>query len=262
MNFGLIVVNGFGFDFIRKLYNRPNMSQFADFKSCNFCPKKFFTKTGLKIHCSEVHEKQLEIESQVDKTAAKSTLDSKQTINENQNNRYNSDCKVVKDSVQYAKKNADQFKRKKKLFICPICKKELKKNIGLKQHIQFVHEKLRPFMCHICKKEFVLNGDLKRHITTVHEKQKPFKCLTCEKEFGQKSVLKKHTNTVHEKQRPFNCITCDKEFGLKSTLKQHISSVHEKQKTFKCIICQKDYSRKTHLNRHFKSKHPTIQKLV
>ena len=225
-------------------------------------PQEIFYQDRIEIHCSEAHDNQLENKSQIEKTAATSTLDSKKAFKENLNDRKNPDWNIVKESVQYADKNEDHFKGEQKLLICPICKKELKKNIGLKQHIQFVHEKLRPFMCHICKKEFVLNGDLKRHITTVHEKQKPFKCLACEKEFGQKSILKKHTNTVHEKQRPFNCITCEKEFGLKSTLKLHISSVHEKQKPFKCIICQKDYSRKTHLNRHFKSKHPTIQKLV
>ena len=35
------------------------MSQLAGFKYCNFCPKKFFTKTGLKLHLNEDHMHQL-----------------------------------------------------------------------------------------------------------------------------------------------------------------------------------------------------------
>ena len=104
------------------------MSYTADFKNCTFCPKKFFTKTGLKLHLDKSHGNQFKNESQVEKTATTLTLDSKQTINENQNNRYNSDCKVVKESVQNTNKNEDHFKRKQKLYICPICKKEWKQS--------------------------------------------------------------------------------------------------------------------------------------
>ena len=38
------------------------MSEYNEFKNCNICPKKFFTKTGLKLHLDEVHEKQLSSE--------------------------------------------------------------------------------------------------------------------------------------------------------------------------------------------------------
>ena len=47
------------------------MSDLTDFKSCTFCSKKFFTKTGLKIHLDKAHEKQLpkkENQNKVNKT--------------------------------------------------------------------------------------------------------------------------------------------------------------------------------------------------
>ena len=237
------------------------MSHLADFQYCNFCPKKCFTKTGLKIHIDKAHGKQLsnhENENQVDKTALNSTVNLEQTIKKQPTSEKYAERTVAKEVLQNTDQDENYFQGKNKKFKCSICQKELKQKLGLQRHVTIVHEKQRSFECQTCEKEFAYKHLLKRHVITVHEKQRLFKCQICNFEFGQNSALKQHIIAVHEKLKPFKCQICEFEFSAKDSLKTHLSVVHEKQKLFKCQICEFEFGHRGSLKQHIKVVHEKL----
>jgi hypothetical protein len=150
----------------------------------HFCPKKYFSTTGLKIHINEVHEKQLsnqENKNQVGKTASNSIVNLEQTIKKQPTSEKYSERTVVKEALRNTDKDENYFQRKNKKFKHPICQKELKQKLGLQRHVLNTHEKQKPFQCHVCKKEFTISYNLKRHVRIVHDKQRSFKCQTCKR---------------------------------------------------------------------------------
>jgi hypothetical protein len=110
------------------------MSEYNDFKNCNFCPKKFFTKTGLKLHLDKVHEKQFSSEekgNQVKETGTKSAAEyisllSEKTNKTKQSTIENTNCSMKKEIEQTAEKKEKHVGRKNVLFKCLIGNKELK----------------------------------------------------------------------------------------------------------------------------------------
>ena len=104
----------------------------------------------------------------------------------------------------------------------------------LKNHIEAVHERIKPFKCNICHFEFAHKGDLKKHTDFVHEGIKLFKCHLCDYKAARKNTLKTHIESVHEGIKPFKCKECDYEAAYKSSLKKHMESVHKGIERFKC----------------------------
>ena len=115
------------------------------------------------------------------------------------------------------------------------------------------------FVCNHCYKTFKLRMGLKKHVQQVHEKnpseKKSFLCNHCKKPFGQKTSLKRHIDCVHKKLKPFKCTMCDLAFGTQSHLKRHVSNVHLHVKSFSCNYCDKRTNTKFHMKRHLKIKH-------
>ena len=95
-------------------------------------------------------------------------------------------------------------------------------------------------------------SDLKQHVNSVHDKLKPFNCSICSQQFSQKGHLNVHVKKVHEKLKQ-GCPHCDKSFH-QNYLKAHILAVHEKT-SFKCTFCKESYSEKKELRAHVKNVH-------
>ena len=80
---------------------------------------------------------------------------------------------------------------------CEICDKEFKNNIGLKQHVNKVHNFKEEYQCNICQKVFKIQSNLASHVKAAHENKKLHKCDSCEKPFFQAEYLKKHYSRMY-----------------------------------------------------------------
>ncbi len=260
--------------------NKPlKMADMTYFQNCNFCPKKFFTKTGLKIHLNKLHENQLpnkDDKNQVQETkttsaiecldinskqSSKTQIESDTVVNFESKEKMtkipaNSKTKNMEEVVQHLnQKKVGLGLEKKKLYKCLVCNKEL--SGGLKNHVLSVHEKQRLFKCHICQKSFAASSSLRLHVKILHEKQRLNKCHLCDFKCRFNSSMKRHINVIHEKQKPFKCPICDSKFYDNCSVKRHIRGVHEKQKPFQCSFCEKHFSQSGSLNFHVRTLHKT-----
>ena len=105
--------------------------------------------------------------------------------------------------------------------------------LKLKQHIETVHQGIKPYQCHMCDSKFYYPSVMKAHISRIHEGKKPEKinCSTCGKLFAAKRSLKDHIAVVHDGIKPFKCDLCDTSCAKQSTLKRQIHTFHEKQES-------------------------------
>ena len=194
---------------------------------CKYCNKSSFTSVGgLKIHVSEVHEKDRNFKCEKCSRA------------------------FVRKGDLKAHVNAVHEKRKD--FKCEICQKAFFRNNYLQTHVNTVHKNVSivMFQCNMCKKTFTSNSHLKDHVTAVHERAKEFKCEICNKVFKCKSHLKEHVIAVHEKRKDFKCEICNKAFSLKKVLTKHVNVVHKNVSNFMCRICNKAFQGSADLFRH------------
>ncbi|CAJ0606068.1 unnamed protein product [Cylicocyclus nassatus] len=114
------------------------------------------------------------------------------------------------------------------VFVCPHCSKVYNAHSQLKEHVDVVHENLRPFKCEHCDMVFGRAGGLRRHdmmaltahIRSVHTKDRPFKCLYCERTFVRKNDLKVH-ETTHSTQSEYVCKKCNSSFRRSIYLQKH-----------------------------------------
>ena len=114
----------------------------------------------------------------------------------------------------------------KETVICPQCGIKFLR-VSLNNHINTVHESIKPHKCDTCGKAYPKQYQLLRHIKTIHEGHKPFNCDDCGKSFSQSHYLKSHIMAVHEGIRNFKCETCGKLFAQSGQLYTHKSHVHE-----------------------------------
>jgi hypothetical protein len=196
------------------------MSQWDDFHNCNLCTKKFYTKTGLKLHFEELHVKQVSTNDNQNQVKLKLHFDElhfKQLPNNDTKNqdkeagigsanleskkdigkmllttKENTECEVPKEIEQNDGKKDNFFKGKNQLIKCSICYNEFKQKQGLQRHVQAIHEKQKPFKCLFCEKYFARNNRMNQHVKSVHEKQKPFRCQICKKDFASNDNMKFH----------------------------------------------------------------------
>ena len=230
------------------------MSQWDDFHNCNLCTKKFFTKTGLKLHFEKLHVKQVpnnDNQNQVKLKLHFEELHFKQVPNNDTKNQ-DKETGIGSANLESKKDIGKMLLTTKENTECEV-PKEIGQNNGKKDN--FSKRKNKPIQCSICYNEFKRRQGLQRHMQAVHEKQKPFKFPICVKYFSRNVTLIDHVKTVHEKQKLFKCQICDKNFAYNNSMNRHIKAVHEKQKPFRCQICEKDFARIDKMNWHVKSVH-------
>ena len=131
-----------------------------------------------------------------------------------------------------------ETQKQKKKFPCPYCKCTFTQIGSKKRHILTIHEKVKlpprkKLKCTLCDK-MLTSGKRKEHMQEVHEGLKPFECELCETKFFLESRLKIHMRNVHEGEKKFECNLCGVKF--KGHLNHHIAAVHKGEKTFKCEI--------------------------
>ncbi|WKX95216.1 hypothetical protein Q1695_012013 [Nippostrongylus brasiliensis] len=139
------------------------------------------------------------------------------------------------------------------VFVCPHCNKIYNAQSQLKEHIDVVHENLRPFKCEQCGMEFGRAGGLRRHDMMVHQ-QRTHACPYegCDHP-GYKctKALAAHIRSVHTLDRPFACLFCERTFVRKNDLKVH-ELTHSTQNEFICRRCGSSFRRLVYLQKHEK----------
>lgn len=78
-------------------------------------------------------------------------------------------------------------------------------------------------------------------------------CHLCEKQFADRTGLRYHIKHFHEKIKNFHCDMCDKRFSCKRIILNHIRGVHIKEKIFACDQCPKVFKVDSALYMHKKS---------
>ena len=77
---------------------------------------------------------------------------------------------------------------------CPICHKEMSKNVNMKEHIDTVHKGLKNHSCEICGKKFGRQTNLSRHKKTSHNIFPPKKSNLVHEEYNNLNPLDLHKN--------------------------------------------------------------------
>ena len=85
--------------------------------------------------------------------------------------------------------------------MCNVCDFERAQKYNLKQHIESVHEGLKPFKCSIFNYETAYKSDLKKHIVESSH------CPICDNSnFEEKMRLQMHLIKTHGKKVPLDSL--------------------------------------------------------
>ena len=134
-------------------------------------------------------------------------------------------------------------------FQCSICKKNLKSQEDLTNHITICQlvQKIRSSgaaACDLCAEVFTKSKTLRLHY---HTHTHPYFCNNCGKRFMKESGLVGHNCTSVE--RTFNCKECNKFFTSQRFLARHNAVTHSNH-TYKCGQCGKGFSRRLKYQNH------------
>lgn len=109
---------------------------------------------------------------------------------------------------------------------CEKCQMKFNNNEDFKQHVESVHEELKPLQCDTCGKKFRTKNSLKLHVR-VHTGEKPYECQYCSWRFHKKGQLVVHIYR-HTGERPYVCSVCDRGFKQRGDMRKHKAG-HAKQ---------------------------------
>ncbi|CAH1724487.1 unnamed protein product [Aphis gossypii] len=227
--------------------------------TCNYCPKKFKRKDGLKEH-TFYHIGRAKFK-----------------------------CDICSNLFSDRRNLNSHIKSKHigNLLSCPNCSKQYNGKRQLRYHIQRMHEKINKYFCE-CNAGFTVPSLLFKHRIKMNHKKPEvtkepkengnqdnnsshvsnvsdessetdddydilkYKCDQCNLEFLYKSWFLRH-KAIHN-PATFTCNYCPKKFKRKDGLKEH-TFYHIGRAKFKCDICSNLFSDRRNLNSHIKSKH-------
>ena len=189
---------------------------------CDVCDKEFNRKWNLKRHLLEIHEIDIEDDSE----PRLSDEDAGVSCNESENS---SEIDTSDDDEEdESSGNAGQP------FKCRHCEKEFSVKRYLDAHTNQIHSDQRYFECNICGKKFTIKAHRKRHEKTVHRKQNPNivnftgadqtnRCEFCGSNFTRIDNLNRHIQLAHSKERvTFDCENCGQSFNRRWNLDRHV----------------------------------------
>lgn len=110
---------------------------------------------------------------------------------------------------------------------CPYenCKRVVKHDRSLRNHISLYHTQVGPFLCDICEKKFTTKSKLIKHLQFVHENKRRFLCTECGKRFHTNWHLKMHKKSAYHSPH-YACDYCSQKFMYKQLLETHMQSEH------------------------------------
>jgi len=159
-----------------------------------------------------------------------------------------------------------------KRFLCDKCDFKTHKKCYLVEHVNGVHEGVKPYECTVegCSFATSYRGGLKKHTEAVHlhlrsaVREKKWLCNYCEFKTGREIYLKEHIMAKHENDRPFSCTYDDCSYATvsKNSLKKHVDKVHLKLKESLCDKCDFAATNKSILRMHQADMHGVAKPYV
>jgi KRAB domain-containing zinc finger protein len=156
---------------------------------------------------------------------------------------------------------------------CSVCKATFEKQSALITHscyTNYIPTKTRggdPYKCDICTKTFTVKMGLRSHLNTVHNEERNFACNACDFKAKSIIILNRHNERVHKNNLKHLCSHCGKKFFRAYDLRCHIHRVHKDRQgteecqpcNFKCESCPERFLDKRALSWHQKKSHNIIQ---
>ncbi|XP_055840123.1 zinc finger protein 502-like [Episyrphus balteatus] len=226
---------------------------------CPKCPKRYFTKPGLKLHNQKTHHP--DKKPSICKICDKTFQYNHDLVIHNHKKHDGPVPKLVRRTgkpITAACAALRVIKKQKKRdfvkpFKCDKCEEAYVLEEQLKRHVK-VHDEYRPHTCKFCSKSFKRDAHLKLHVNNIHFNRKPYKCSICGAAFVQKSHLTDHTAIRHENKRNYQCKVCHKKFGTCQILKTHML-IHSNDRPYICSICDKGFKQLMVLKSHMTYMH-------
>ena len=239
---------------------------------CEMCEKTFIKKKSLIDHSQKSHDnyKLDDLESRPDRyyeiveelNKPQIGMTEMETVNENGVDHE----VVVKDEIS------------SKLHRCNSCDKTFKSPLGLKLHLEKIHDGNGLFKCDFCDMASFSEKRVQRHKKKHHKsgmeelkstkgfrvkkyskkKSIDFNCESCEKNFPVREHLKRHIEIVHEGKR-LKCNFCSLTFTTSQILLRHFGRKHEDNGIFKCEMCDKQFINNTNLSNHCQNLHQVMK---
>lgn len=173
--------------------------------ACEFCHKKFQTRSLLKAHNYGVHRK---------KTASVTChLCGKSFYTPFYLNKH----KIIA--------HTDKSERLVMREQCSVCGEWLLTKSGIFYHKQLHTSGVQ--ICEHCKMECPNRPSLLSHIRQHHRAHK-FKCSYCAKTFSIRSDLRNHEET-HTRHKTYQCQFCPKVFNISYSLRTHVTRHHKEE---------------------------------
>uniref|UniRef100_A0A336M1T2 CSON007895 protein n=1 Tax=Culicoides sonorensis TaxID=179676 RepID=A0A336M1T2_CULSO len=144
----------------------------------------------------------------------------------------------------------EKVKEDSKKYTCDLCQKGYKWKCYLKEHIEFMHLRIR-YDCKLCDKFYFKIDSLKCHEKSHNEKK--YTCDVCGTKFHNLNTIKRHLTSIHLRIKE-SCEICGKLFHPEH-LKNHINRIHLNIKPYSCEICKRKFSIKSEIVKHMNNIH-------
>ncbi|XP_064080011.1 uncharacterized protein LOC135197034 isoform X1 [Macrobrachium nipponense] len=215
------------------------------FLKCQECSEQFGMWRNLAVHLWRQHMIDMELHK-CDKCNYK-TYNYSKLMNvhiHDPQRRHTSLCDICGKRFKTARqlrshKGVHMRKTNSPQLQCEKCQRLFSDKRMLRNHMESVHNKVKPFLCNYCGYSTASRSTLKMHMRQ-HTGEKPFACEKCSYRTADHNSLRRH-RMQHSGVRPYRCPYCDYASIQATTFKVHIRDKHPCLAdgiVFTCGICR------------------------
>ena len=169
-------------------------------------------------------------------------------------------CDYYSNNKNYLKQHMDIVHNSLRPFKCPFCDYAGKRSHALREHL-IVHSSERPFECNFCNATFRKKGHLTNHIKLHNNAKTLVKCPLCKELVCESKAaigLTGHLQTVHGTDKLYGCDLCEFIAANEPEIVEHLRDKHLKVNVYKCDRCSFDTVDKTEFENHVKSHNRSV----
>ena len=169
-------------------------------------------------------------------------------------------CDYYSNNKHYLKQHMDIVHNSIRPFKCPFCDYAGKRSQALREHL-IVHSNERPYECSFCNATFRKKGHLTNHIKLHNNLKTLVKCPLCKDLVSESKAavgLTGHLQTVHGTDKLYGCDLCEFIAANEPEIVEHLRDKHLKVNIYKCSRCSFDTMDKNEFENHVKSHNRTL----